>query len=206
MDWSNPAHIRRGSSLVQKLKYVLHKLLQTVTQLGKFFELVNFLGFMSQSLTTQSKPFYKRNISETYLDVALAREDPQQTHRSLSFQYVNILVVWTALGRSFANLLPFLDYSKLKSVLLGGSASLTQTFAFSSMQSDSAGDDSLCTVCGTTAICMPYRAMPCRCVFCYYCIQSTLQSGEKGQKVPCPKCTRPVTDGLQKYDLTVQNN
>lgn len=58
--------------------------------------------------------FYKRNVPETILRVDMTRNDPEQTERSLSFQYVNILVVWTAIGRSVANLLPFLDFSKMK--------------------------------------------------------------------------------------------
>jgi len=49
----------------------------------------------------------------------------------LSFEYVNILVVWTAVGKSLANLLPFLDFSKVRNLLKSGSSQLTQTFSFS---------------------------------------------------------------------------
>ena len=171
-NWGNAENMRRGTSVMRKIKYIIAKLFQISIQAARFAELINFLGFMSQS---EDNSVYRRNISETFLQVNLARNDPQQTQRSLSFEYVNIRVVWTAVGRSLAYLLPFLDFSKVKQMLLGGSATLTQTISFSSPGDDAAAQGSLCAICGTTNICMPYQALPCKCVFCYYCLQSKLQ-------------------------------
>jgi hypothetical protein len=38
----------------------------------------------------------------------------------LSYDYVNVLVVWTALGKSLSYLLPFINFSKVRMLLQGG--------------------------------------------------------------------------------------
>ena len=58
-----------------------------------------------------------RNLPETLLQVQLAKHDESLQQRSMSFEYVNILVVWTAIGRSMANVLPFLDFSRVQKLL-----------------------------------------------------------------------------------------
>lgn len=72
----------------------------------------------------------------------------------MSFEYVNILVVWTALGKSMANLLPFLDFSRVKHLLQGGTMQFTQTFAFGANEDEGASSNEktgmLCMVCATT--------------------------------------------------------
>ena len=50
-------------------------------QLSKVAELINFLGFMTQT----GKGKWCRNVAETLLRVDMARNDPKQTERSLSF-------------------------------------------------------------------------------------------------------------------------
>ena len=127
MNWSDKRNIQRGSSILQKLKYIFSKVFTLICQLYKVAELKNFLSFMTTTGDT-----YRRSVVESLLKVNLARNDLNQTQRSLSFEYVNILVVWTALGKSLANLLPFLDFSRVKKLLLGGSQTLTQTVSFSS--------------------------------------------------------------------------
>ena len=47
----------------------------------------------------------------------------------LSFEYVNIQVVWTAIGRSLAVMIPFIDIGRIKSLISGG-YNLTQTVSF----------------------------------------------------------------------------
>ena len=66
----------------------------------------------------------------------------------------------------------------------------------------------LCMVCGATQICMPYRAIPCKCVYCYFCIQSKMQEAqnrdiedESDKKVNCLKCGKTV-ESIGKYDLS----
>ena len=90
MDWSNPEHIRRGSALSSKLKYLLARMFRVAVQIGKLCELLNFLGFMSQKQHVRSnaarKPAetyhqLKRNFAESLLQVELERQDPSQTER-----------------------------------------------------------------------------------------------------------------------------
>ena len=66
MNWNDIQHIQRGSSLIQKLKYIIAQIFRLGIQLSRVAELVNFLGFMSNTVIKPGKP-YKRNLSETFL-------------------------------------------------------------------------------------------------------------------------------------------
>ena len=66
LNWSNPEHARRGSSLLQKLKFVIARVASLTSQLQKVAELANFLGFMSNGVLSEIGP-YRRNVSETAL-------------------------------------------------------------------------------------------------------------------------------------------
>ena len=131
------------------------------------------------------RSFARRSLAEAILKVNLELEDKNVGERSLSFDYVNIIVVWTAIGKSLTHLLPFLDFSKIRKLVESGTSHLTQTITF-----DSGADSSeqVCLVCGTTDICMPVWSLPCRCsVYCYYCLQTSLVD------TPCHKCHTTVT-------------
>ena len=179
LDWGNPAN-KRAESKLKKLKYWIDFLLRFVAKLMQVLGLANFLGFMAGFRTRGFQ--IMRNLSETVLQVRLSKYDESLQQRNMSFEYVNILVVWTAIGRSLASLLPFLDFSRVQRLLQGATMQSTQTFAFASTQDENASSNEktgmLCMVCGTTQICMPYRAVPCKCVYCYYCIQSKMQEAE----------------------------
>ena len=92
---------------------------------------------------------FKRNLSETILGIQLVRLNPSITQRMLSFDYVNIQVVWTALGRSLAQLLPFLDFGRVRSLISGGQE-LTQTVSFASSEADEKSLEGMCMMCGAT--------------------------------------------------------
>ena len=139
-------------------------------QVGQF---INFLGFMS------GQNFAKRSVAETFLKVNLKLEDKNVGDRSLSFEYVNIIVVWSAIGKSLTHLLPFLDFARIKKLVESGTSHLTQTITFNTENQN----EHVCLVCGATDICMPVWALPCKCsIYCYYCVESSLISN------PCPRC------------------
>ena len=222
-EWYDSKNQRRDAKLIQKLKYMIAFLFRFAAKLQQVSSLVNFLGFMSggkiakstlTGRTNAKDPYYRamRNLSETLLQVKLGKQDESLSQRNMSFEYVNILVVWTALGKSMANLLPFVDFSRVKKLISGGTMQFTQTFTFGTEEVEGASSNEqtgmLCMVCGTTQIVMPYRAEPCKCVYCYFCIQSKMQEAqnkdiedEAAKQVKCLKCGKLV-DSIEKYDLS----
>ena len=102
-----------------RLKHFSAFMLRFLGKLAQVADLANFLMFMSGYKNA------RRCLTETILGVNLGKFDVKKQERSLSFEYVNILVVWTALGRSMSQLLPFLDFSKVKYLLQAGTSQLT---------------------------------------------------------------------------------
>jgi hypothetical protein len=183
-DWGKLTN-KRGN-LRAKLRFWCAFFVKFIGKLSQVVELVNFLGFMN------GRKFARRSVAEAILGVNLELEDANAGERSLSFDYVNIIVVWTAIGRSLTHLLPFMDFSKLSKLVESGTSHLTQTITFNTGDQD----EQVCLVCGATEICMPVWPVPCKCtIYCYYCLQSSLI--EK----PCLKCSKSISSS-EKYDLS----
>ena len=74
-------------------------------------------------------------------------------------------------------------------------------------------DQSVCSICGTTSICMPYVSSKeeglkkftfkekslsrgpneCGCAYCYYCVKCLIQEADDDAKfIPCPKCKKHI--------------
>jgi hypothetical protein len=117
----------RFKKLIKRLKYLLALLLRLTGKLCQVLNLLNFLAFMAEVSVFRRQRLVnaKRNLVETLLQVNMERQNPKQTQRMLSYDYVNVLVVWTALGKSLSYLLPFLDFSKVRQLLQGGHSQLT---------------------------------------------------------------------------------
>lgn len=123
-DWSRSTN-RRGTCKA-KLKYWCAFMIKFIGKLQQVGELINFLGFMN------GREFSRRSLAEAILSVNLELEDKNAGDRSLSFDYVNIIVVWTAIGKSLTHLLPFLDFTKIRKLVESGTSHLTQTITFDS--------------------------------------------------------------------------
>jgi hypothetical protein len=183
-DWSK--NNNKKGNVRAKLKFWCAFLIRFIGKLQQVGELINFLGFMN------GRGFARRSLTEAILRVDLELEDKNAGERNLSFDYVNIIVVWTAIGKSLTHLLPFLDFSKIRKLVESGTSHLTQTITFDS----GADSDKVCLVCGTTEICMPVWSLPCKCsVYCYYCLQTNLIAK------PCHKCHEEITE-CEQFDLS----
>ena len=121
-DWSKLSN--KKGNLRAKLRFWCAFMVKFVGKLCQVGELINFLGFMN------GRSFARRSLSEAFLKVNLELEDKNAGDRSLSFDYVNIIVVWTAIGKSLTHLLPFLDFSKIRKLVESGTSHLTQTITF----------------------------------------------------------------------------
>ena len=69
--------------------------------------------------------FSRRSISETILRIDLKEADSNKQERYTSTSYVNILVVWGAVGKSLTKLLPFVDFSQIRKLLHVGATSFS---------------------------------------------------------------------------------
>ena len=67
----------------------------------------------------------KRCVAETLLGIRTTQRNSDVSERYLSFHYVNILVVWGALGRSLTKLLPIIDLSQMRRLLAAGADQLS---------------------------------------------------------------------------------
>lgn len=166
----------RDRSFKDKLKFYLAKLLTLIQSLYKILNLVNLvLFFVTHKF---------RSLCERMLGITMERIDPNQ-RRHIDFSYINRIIVWNAIGQSLSQLLPFLDISKLRG-MFNVSNKLT---SYISLDDKDINSDLWCGICGTTQICMPFRATECKHIFCYYCIKTHLEDAEDDENgAKCPKC------------------
>jgi hypothetical protein len=106
-DWANPQNnnIRNPKKL---LKFLTAKLMRLIQKVLKVLELVNFIALVIGHKKA------RRSLAEAFLQVDLEILNMEKTDRYLAFDYVNILVVWGAVGRSVSALLPFFDFSQIR--------------------------------------------------------------------------------------------
>lgn len=174
-----------NQSRMHKLKYYFARLVSLLNNLFKLASLANLLMFF----VTHTK----RSVPERVLSIDLERIDASQ-RRYVDFTYINRLIVWNALGQALSSLLPFLDVSKIKG-MFQMSQKLTE---FITLDEKDINSDSWCAICGSTQICMPYRAKECQHIYCYYCVTAKIQEREEeedGQddQWKCVKCGSQVT-------------
>jgi hypothetical protein len=137
-------------------------LIEFAGRLYRAIELANFVALVT------GHPRARRCVAETLLKVDLEINDPENSYRPLYFQYMNIMVVWQAVGTSLSKVFPFFDFTALKSIVQQSVDSYTQTIAFVDQAETK---QELCPICGTTDICMPVQAVPCKCcIYCYHCL------------------------------------
>jgi hypothetical protein len=114
-DWYDQNNLTK--SFEKKLKFLLAFLVRFAGKLCQVLELFNFLAFM--------RGLAKRCVAETLLGIRTTQRNSDVSERYLSFHYVNILVVWGALGRSLTKLLPIIDLSQMRRLLAAGADQLS---------------------------------------------------------------------------------
>jgi peroxin-2 len=142
-----------------------------------------------------------RTLLERFCGARLIYQQACMT-RIISFEYLNRQLVWQELSEVLLFLLPLLDVGKLRAVaasylnLLPSPSSLVMVSSAVSLSSggsipgtssspsdhprdkdgtirrENAQSNPSCPLCGSKDILLPYLALPCRHVFCYYCLRS----------------------------------
>mmetsp|Transcript_25052 Transcript_25052/g.28798 ORF Transcript_25052/g.28798 Transcript_25052/m.28798 type:complete len:273 (+) Transcript_25052:40-858(+) len=120
--------------LDQKFKWIMKTL-----KVAKF---INFILFL--------KTFEYRNLIERILQIKLYHVE-QNLERNMDFTFINRVIVWNALGKAMTSFLPFLDFTKITS-FFASTASIT-----SYCNVDSSDLESICGVCQSSSLCMPYK-------------------------------------------------
>ena len=175
--------------------------------------LVNLVAFISGAGT-------HRSLVERVVGAAAVPADPGAP-RSLSFDYLNRQLVWHGLAELMLFLLPLFEPARLgravggwfprigglRPAQAGGSARASPAAAAPSTSSSNPAldDRPVCGWCGRTDPPLPFAALPCTHVHCYWCLSSAVGGGEGGggggdvgggggpaPAVHCPTCGQRV--------------
>ncbi|XP_010254047.1 PREDICTED: peroxisome biogenesis protein 2 isoform X2 [Nelumbo nucifera] len=119
-----------------------------------------------------------RNIIERALKARLVYGSPNM-NRAVSFEYMNRQLVWNEFSEMLLLLLPLLNSSSIKRLLLPFSKDKS---------SGSSGDEAACPICqGNPTI--PFLAVPCQHRYCYYCLRTRCAATTSFR---CSRCNEPV--------------
>ncbi|XP_078431829.1 pex2/Pex12 N-terminal domain-containing protein / zinc finger (C3HC4-type RING finger) family protein isoform X2 [Wolffia australiana] len=119
-----------------------------------------------------------RSIIERVLRARLVYGSPHM-NRAVSFEYMNRQLVWNEFSEMLLLLLPLLNSSSVKRLLL--------PFA-KDKSSSSSGDDIACPICQLNPT-VPFVALPCEHRFCYYCLRTRCSANSHFR---CPRCNEIV--------------
>ncbi|KAK9816233.1 hypothetical protein WJX74_001831 [Apatococcus lobatus] len=148
--------------------------------------LANFLAFLRYG--------HYRSLVERLLGARLVYQRTNMA-RALSFEYLNRQLIWHEMSELLLFLLPLLNLSwlrRLRIPYLPGliAPSTPQLSAGSHGPNGQPKQSRACGICGLHEMLVPYEAIPCCHVFCYYCIRS---QSKHDQQLTCPRCEQVVS-------------
>jgi hypothetical protein len=166
----------------------MYKLMRRMEQMYQLANILNFIVFLRQGCY--------RSLIERALSIRLLYRDPR-LGRSLSFEFMNQQIAWSALSDFMLFLLPLINFGVLQDAVKWMRAAVGLAPPVPVI---GAG----CPVCGDTPR-QPYRAQPCGHVYCYYCLagnrlaeaqelQRGAQSLQASNRYSCPACDQRVTE------------
>eukprot|EP00899_Mesostigma_viride_P008302 jgi/Mesvir1/17473/Mv08747-RA.1 len=128
------------------------------------------------------------NVVDRLLRARLVYQKASVT-RALSFEYMNRQLVWNEFSEVLLFILPLVSLDSLKRTIFR--RWLKQGIYPASSSSGTADDDknTPCGICNSKPILVPFRALPCQHLFCYYCLRSNCQAARTFR---CPVCQVPV--------------
>lgn len=149
--------------------------------------LLNFLVFLRQGKY--------RSLLERVLSARLVYQRANMA-RAISFEYLNRQLVWHELSELLLFVLPLINVTRLKRMIINQWPSLRaatakhlQRASGLEAQPPAATEQSMpgpCAICGAREIAVPFNALPCSHVFCYYCLRTNCESD---YKFTCPECS-----------------
>lgn len=125
-----------------------------------------------------------RSLIERALRARLVYGSPNM-NRAVSFEYMNRQLVWNEFSEMLLLLLPLLNSSSVKKLLLPFSKD---------KDSASAIDETTCPICQTNPN-IPFFALPCQHRYCYYCLRTRCAAVTSFR---CTRCNEPVI-AMQRF-------
>jgi len=126
--------------------------------------------------------------------------------RAVSFDFLNRQLVWQELSELILNVLPIINPDKIRSIMLrwmsppAGPAGPHQQGFTSVLPHLKAAPP--CGVCGSGDVLVPFFAVPCGHVFCYYCLRCRTQHD---RHFLCPLCGSRV-QALRRHGQPPSNS
>lgn len=105
--------------------------------------------------------------------------------RHVSFEFMNQQLIWQGFAEFFFFLLPLFNLNKVQAWGRRLTNWLTGKQA-------AAAAEKGCPVCSADPISTPHESLPCRHVFCYYCLRAS-RLAEAPNPYSCPRCDTPIT-------------
>ena len=127
-----------------------------------------------------------RGIRDRLLRIRLLHMDPMRS-RSLSFEYMNQLLVWHTFLHFLGFLKPLVSSSAVRDCLAAAWRRLAGIRATAATSALSAG---ACSLCGVEPPESPHES-DCGHRFCYYCLRSALASPPSSRPA-CARCSAPL--------------
>ncbi|KAF5190213.1 Peroxisome biogenesis protein [Thalictrum thalictroides] len=125
-----------------------------------------------------------RSLIERALRARLVYGSPNM-NRAVSFEYMNRQLVWNEFSEMLLLLLPLLNSSSIRKILLPFSRD---------KDSASATDETTCPICQANPT-IPFFALPCQHRYCYYCLRTRCAAVTSFR---CSRCNEPVI-AMQRF-------
>ena len=153
--------------------------------------LLNLLAFLRHGIY--------RSLLERLLRARTVYQQPSAP-RAISFEYLNRQLVWHELSELLLFLLPLVNPQAIRRALLKHLPRLPALMpavvgapeasrAAAAATGTAAAAQQPCGVCGANEVLVPYQAVPCAHLFCYYCLRSQCMADPE---YTCPLCLARV--------------
>ncbi|KAI3935048.1 hypothetical protein MKW98_009967 [Papaver atlanticum] len=156
-----------------------HRTWGMVRHLEGFYRAASFINL----LIFLYKGWY-RSLIERALKARLVYGSPNM-NRAVSFEYMNRQLVWNEFSEMLLLLLPLLNSSSIRKILLPFSKDKS---------SGSAEDVTACPICQANPT-TPFLALPCEHRYCYYCLRTRCAATPSFR---CSRCNEPVV-AIQRH-------
>jgi len=158
----------------------LWQLMNQSETIFKLLSLINFLTFLYNGKY--------RSIVERILSMRLIFYRPLMDRR-VNFEYMNRQLVWHGFTEFLIFILPLINVDQLKSFISRRILLAVRRNNNTNQQPNI--PENICPICRSNPINTPYRAN-CRCIYCYYCIRSSLMADKNFQCLRCEAVIRDI--------------
>ncbi len=155
-----------------------------------------FLGFVYAPLPLQRLQGRTRAVVHLVRAFNTLLFHARADHRTALERLARVSVVYAGENGAAATPLELLNRTHVWRGLANAALAVTplvQCLPTPAFLAASAPEAPRCPLCAELDVCMPHRAVPCGCVFCYTCVATRIEAGS----FKCPRC-RVLVDDLSR--------